>query len=69
MPMTGCGNHQFLGSRVSSTFSDTGIPFNVSYGTGTVAGTIINDTLTMAGLTLPGHTFGTADIESVDFSS
>ena len=67
--MAGCGTHQFLGSQSSSTFFDTGAPFNVTYGTGTVAGTIVNDTLTMAGLTLDGHTFGVADIESVDFSS
>lgn len=67
--VSGCGNHQFLGPQSSSTFVDTGVPFNVSYGTGQVAGTIVNDTLTMAGLVLQGHVFGTADVESVDFSS
>ncbi|KAF8591109.1 aspartic peptidase A1 [Ramaria rubella] len=65
----GCGNHTFLGSQSSSTFVDTGKPFNVTYGTGNVAGTIIQDNVNLAGLKLLNHTFGTADLESVDFSS
>jgi Eukaryotic aspartyl protease len=69
MPPSGCGTHQFLGPQISTTFVDTGVSFNVTYGTGSVAGTICNDTVSMAGLVLKNHPFGTADLESVDFSS
>ncbi|KAF8529808.1 aspartic peptidase domain-containing protein [Gautieria morchelliformis] len=65
----GCGTHQFLGSQASSTFNDTKVPFNVTYGTGSVSGTVISDDVTMAGLLLKGHAFGTANVESVDFSA
>jgi len=65
----GCGTHQFLGNQSSSTFVDTAAPFNVTYGTGQVSGSIIRDNVIMAGLTLQNHTFGTANSESVDFSS
>ncbi|KAF8525835.1 acid protease [Hysterangium stoloniferum] len=65
----GCGQHEFLGKKSSSTFVDTKAPFNVSYGTGNVAGTVIRDNVVLAGLQLTNHTFGTADTESVDFSS
>lgn len=65
----GCGQHQFLGKQSSSTFVDTKAPFNVSYGTGNVAGTVIRDNVVLAGLQLTNHTFGTADTESIDFSS
>jgi len=65
----GCGQHQFLGEKSSSTFVDTKVPFNVSYGTGNVAGTIVRDNVVLAGLQLTNHTFGTANTESIDFSS
>jgi len=64
-----CGNHVFLGAQSSSTFQDTQQPFEVTYGTGNVQGTIVTDDLSIAGLVLKAHTFGTADQESVDFSS
>jgi len=65
----GCGQHLFLGSQSSSSFQDSGNPFSVTYGTGKVTGTIIQDDITVAGLQLQGHTFGVAAVESVDFSS
>ncbi|TDL16982.1 acid protease [Rickenella mellea] len=65
----GCGNHTFLGPQSSSTFVDTKAPFTVTYGSGNVAGTIITDNVAIAGLPLDKHTFGTANQESVDFSS
>lgn len=65
----GCGNHTFLGNQSSSSFVDTGKPFEVTYGTGQVSGDIVNDDITIAGLTLNAHTFGVANTESVDFSS
>jgi len=65
----GCGNHNFLGPQSSSSFVDTGNPFEVTYGTGQVSGDIVNDDVSIAGLTLNNHTFGVANTESVDFSS
>ncbi|KAJ7593458.1 aspartic peptidase A1 [Mycena floridula] len=64
----GCGNHNFLGPASSSSFVDTNQPFQVTYGTGNVAGDIITDDVTIAGLTLSAHSFGVATSESVDFS-
>jgi len=65
----GCGNHVFLGPQSSSSFVDSGTPFAVTYGSGSVNGTIIQDDVTIAGLSLPAHTFGVADLESPQFSS
>ncbi|KAJ3512882.1 hypothetical protein NLJ89_g3266 [Agrocybe chaxingu] len=65
----GCGNHQFLGPQSSSSFADTGDTFRVTYGTGQVTGNVITDNISIANLTLPGHTFGVTAEESVDFSS
>ena len=65
----GCGNHTFLGTTTSSSFKDLGKTFQVTYGTGQVAGNIITDDVVIAGLKLPTHTFGAATVESVEFSS
>lgn len=65
----GCGNHTFLGTQSSSTFQNTTTPFEVSYGTGHVAGSIIQDNIIVAGLKLTNHVFGVATLESTDFSS
>lgn len=62
------GNHQFLGSQSSSSFVDTKKQFQVTYGTGAVAGDIVQDDVNLAGLALTGHTFGVATAETVDFS-
>jgi hypothetical protein len=59
----------FLGQQSSSSFVDTQKPFSVTYGKGSVQGNIITDDLAVAGLKLPGHTFGVATVESDDFSS
>jgi len=64
-----CGNHQFLGQQSSSTFIDNGLTFTVTYGTGKVAGTIVEDNIVIGNLSLSNHTFGVAVLESVDFSS
>jgi len=64
-----CGNHQFLGTQSSSTFKDSNTQFQVTYGTGNVAGDIVQDNVVLAGLPLNAHTFGVATQESVDFSS
>ena len=64
----GCGNHVFLGPDTSSTFEDLGNQFSVQYGSGSVAGDIVQDNVVLAGLPLNGHTFGVATQESTDFS-
>ncbi|KAG7451050.1 aspartic peptidase A1 [Guyanagaster necrorhizus] len=64
-----CGNHTFLGSTSSSSFKDSNKQFEVTYGTGAVQGTIIQDNMVVAGLSLDAHTFGVATTETVDFSS
>lgn len=63
-----CGNHVFLGQQSSSSFVDTKNPFQVTYGSGAVAGTIVTDDVTLAGLALNTHTFGTAQKETVQFT-
>ncbi|KAF5366999.1 hypothetical protein D9758_003986 [Tetrapyrgos nigripes] len=63
-----CGDHKFLGAQSSSSFQDSGAPFQVTYGTGAVAGTIVQDDINVAGLQLTAHTFGTADQETEDFA-
>jgi hypothetical protein len=64
-----CGKHQTLGSQSSSTFTASQTPFQVTYGTGAVAGAIIQDDINLAGLLLKQHTFGVATQETVDFSA
>lgn len=64
-----CGNHNFLGTTSSSSFQDSNTQFEVTYGTGSVQGTIVQDNVVVAGLSLDAHTFGVATTESVDFSS
>ncbi|KAG6861997.1 hypothetical protein C0995_008184 [Termitomyces sp. Mi166 len=63
-----CGNHKFLGSQSSSSFVDTGKQFEVTYGTGAVAGDIVTDDVSIAGLALKTHTFGVATEETDDFA-
>ena len=61
--------HTTLGTASSSSFVDTKAPFQVTYGSGAVAGTIITDDVTLAGLALKTHTFGASSLESVQFSA
>jgi len=63
-----CGNHQTLGPTSSSSFVASQNPFQVAYGTGQVAGDIITDDVTIAGLTLAAHTFGVTTEETDDFA-
>ncbi|KAI0091355.1 aspartic peptidase domain-containing protein [Irpex rosettiformis] len=64
-----CGNHVFLGSQSSSSFVDTNKAFQVTYGSGAVAGDIITDNINVAGLALNKHTFGVATQESDQFAN
>ena len=63
------GNHILLGPKSSTSFVDSGKRFAVQYGTGNVSGTIVQDDVTISGLTLTGHSFGVATSESQEFSS
>jgi len=65
----GCGNHNFLGPQSSSSFAETQNTFDTTYGTGEVSGTVVTDDVEIAGLSLPQHTFGVANVETEDFSS
>jgi hypothetical protein len=58
-----------LGAQSSSSFVDTGKPFQVTYGSGAVAGNIVNDDIVVAGLALKAHTFGVATQETDDFAN
>jgi hypothetical protein len=49
---TSQGNHTFLGAKGSSSFVDSGKQFQVTYGSGAVAGNIITDNVNIAGLAL-----------------
>jgi hypothetical protein len=64
----GCGNHTFLGTSTSSSFQNSNQQFEVTYGTGAVEGTLCQDDVGIAGLTLKAHTFGTATEETDDFA-
>jgi len=65
----GCGNHTLLGTQSSSSFVQSNQPFNVTYGSGAVAGVLCQDNVGIAGLQLSAHTFGVADEETSQFSS
>jgi len=64
----GCGNHQFLGPATSSSFKGSNTPFQIQYGTGAVAGNVVQDNINLAGLKLTAHTFGTASEETEEFA-
>jgi hypothetical protein len=61
--------HASLSQENSSTFVDTGKPWNITYGSGDVAGNIVTDTVVIANLSLTSHNFGVARRESDDFAS
>ncbi|EIW72675.1 hypothetical protein TREMEDRAFT_66993 [Tremella mesenterica DSM 1558] len=63
-----CGSHLTLGTDTSSTFKASDQVFTVTYGSGEVNGTLCQDDLTIAGMTLKAHTFGTVTSESSQFS-
>ena len=58
-----------MGNSSSSSFVQIGKQFQVTYGTGQVAGVTVSDNVNIAGLALDNHTFGVANTESTDFSA
>ncbi|KAI9789668.1 MAG: hypothetical protein M1816_005843 [Peltula sp. TS41687] len=61
-----CTVHNTFGKDDSTTFVETDSTFNVTYGTGSVAGTVVNDTISFAGISIP-FTFGVATEVSSEF--
>ncbi len=61
-----CTSHNTFGPADSTTLTPTQSKFNLTYGTGTVSGMIFNDTVKMAGISLP-LSFGLATTTSDDF--
>lgn len=63
-----CGDHNSIGSASSSSFEVSTQAFQVTYGSGSVAGMVVQDVLTLAGNTIT-QPFGVALEESVEFSA
>ncbi|KAL8828939.1 MAG: hypothetical protein Q9191_002309 [Dirinaria sp. TL-2023a] len=61
-----CQKHNTFGSADSTTFKSTGRTFNLTYGTGSVSGVTVNDTVRIAGMSVP-LSFGAASTTSDDF--
>ncbi|KAI1825681.1 aspartic peptidase domain-containing protein [Xylaria intraflava] len=62
-----CLIHNTFGPNDSTTYNDTGEPYNVEYGTGSVHGHIAQDTLSLAGLSVT-FPFGVANSTSDQFT-
>ena len=65
-PSKACIAHNTFGPADSETLQSTDTPWTVTYGTGKVSGIVVNDTVSMAGFTLPLG-FGAASETSDDF--
>ncbi|KAA1467306.1 acid protease [Dentipellis sp. KUC8613] len=66
----GCGNHNFLGPKVSrSFFSNGSVHWDGIYAGGHVSGDLIQDFVNIVGHSLFNHTFGVANIEAEIFAS
>ncbi len=61
-----CGVHHTFGREDSTTLQTMGARFEFSYGTGSVSGEIVNDTVVMGGLSSVAS-FGLANVVSDDF--
>ncbi|KAF7313448.1 Acid protease [Mycena chlorophos] len=63
-----CGNHSFFDPSQSSSLARLNKAFSDGYGSGNVAGEVVNDTLVLAGVTLEDLTFGIAHNISASFA-
>ncbi|KAG1704859.1 hypothetical protein DVH05_004888 [Phytophthora capsici] len=59
-----CGSHHQFNSQRSTTFLDTEEKFYDAYGSGSVSGTVVVDTVTISGYTVDSVRFGVIDDES-----
>ncbi|KAJ7056614.1 aspartic peptidase domain-containing protein, partial [Mycena amicta] len=66
----GCGDHQLLGKKSSSSFQATDTPWSITYGKGAVSGRLARDHVVFPGrMRVENHTFGIAHNESAQFTS
>ena len=63
-----CTTHNTFGTDDSETLKVTQKPFNLTYGTGSVNGVIVNDTISFAGKSI-SMSFGSASSTSDDFNN
>ncbi|EIW72117.1 hypothetical protein TREMEDRAFT_25265 [Tremella mesenterica DSM 1558] len=63
-----CSAAQFDATK-SSTYVSTGDSFSVQYGSGSVTGTLAQESVALAGLPVQGQYFGAVSSESDDFQS
>ena len=63
-----CTNHTTFGPSDSKTFTANATGFSVAYGTGSVSGSLVKDSLSTAGLNVD-MTFGLANVTSDDFNN
>ena len=61
-----CQKHNLFGQDDSDSFATTGDTFNLTYGTGSVSGSTVNDMVEIAGMSVP-LSFGAASKTSDDF--
>ncbi|GMF25765.1 unnamed protein product [Phytophthora fragariaefolia] len=59
-----CGSHHQFDTQKSTTFLDTEEKFYDAYGSGSVSGTVVVDTVTIGGYTVDSVRFGVIDDES-----
>ncbi|KAL4166804.1 hypothetical protein KRP22_014056 [Phytophthora ramorum] len=59
-----CGSHHQYDAQKSTTFLDTEEKFYDAYGSGSVSGTVVVDTVTISGYTVDSVRFGVIDDES-----
>ncbi|ETL83431.1 hypothetical protein L917_16610 [Phytophthora nicotianae] len=59
-----CGSHHQFDAQKSTTFLDTEEKFYDAYGSGSVSGTVVVDTVTISGYTVDSVRFGIIDDES-----
>ncbi|KAJ7723470.1 aspartic peptidase domain-containing protein [Mycena olivaceomarginata] len=65
-----CGDHRFLGPNSSSSYRETGTSWYMNYGSGSVSGDLVNDTVKFADFAeLHDHTFGVTKTESRQFTA
>ncbi|EIW82660.1 acid protease [Coniophora puteana RWD-64-598 SS2] len=65
---TECNDAQFDTTR-SSTYANMGKPFSVTYGSGSVSGTLARDTVSAGSLTIEDQYFGAVNRVSNDFNN
>lgn len=61
------GSPAYFNTSASSSYKNTGRPFHIQYGSGSVAGTIATDRIKLGGLGIKQQYFGAVTTESSDF--